>query len=186
MNIRALVIAAVLMVGASFTARSQQFTLVKSVIGSGMTPAAATINGIQFAVDGTIGQPVIGTVSSGMFTIYQGFWTPSGTSGAVNVLPNGDGNGFALEQNYPNPFNPSTTIEYSIATRSKVTIRVMNLLGEEVHAPLVEEVQGEGKYKIDFSDADNLPSGTYIYRMDAAPVDGSAAFSASKRMVLLK
>ncbi len=94
-----------------------------------------------------------------------------------------DASGFDLEQNYPNPFNPSTTITYSIAANSppvRVTIRLMNLLGQEVHAPLVDEVDAPGTYHFDFTDADNLPSGTYIYRMDAG------TFSASKRMVLLK
>jgi hypothetical protein len=93
-----------------------------------------------------------------------------------------DASGFDLEQNYPNPFNPSTTITYSVAAGApvRVTIRLMNLLGQEVHAPLVDETDAPGTYHFDFTDADNLPSGTYIYRMDAG------TFSASKRMVLLK
>jgi hypothetical protein len=179
MNIRALVIAGLLLVATSFTARSQTITLVKSVIGSGMTPAT---NG-TFSVDGTLGQPVIGPTASSMFTDYQGFWTPGIIpTGGVKEGP-ADAAGFDLDQNYPNPFNPSTTIKYSIAAGTppvRVTIRLMNLLGQEVHAPLVDEVDQPGTYQVDFTDADNLPSGTYIYRMDAG------AFSASKRMVLLK
>lgn len=182
MNIRAIVIAAALMAGVSFSANAQTWTIARSVIGSGMTP----ISGGGFVLDGTIGQAIIGPAgSTSDIFIGQGFWYTFPTSG-VTTVP-GPVYGFALEQNYPNPFNPSTSIEYSVGVRSKVTIRVMNLLGEEVHAPLVDEVQGPSTYKIDFTDADNLPSGTYIYRMDATPVDGSSpAFSASKRMVLLK
>ncbi len=49
------------------------------------------------------------------------------------------------------------------------------------------EVKDAGTFRIDFTDADNLPSGTYIYRMDATPVDGAGTtFTQSKRMVLLK
>jgi len=180
MNIRALVIAVLLLVATSFTARSQTITLVKSVIGSGMTPASSG----GFSLDGTIGQPIIGSVSGGspVFSDYEGFWTPVHNTNSVEENTE-DASGFDLEQNYPNPFNPSTTITYSIAANSppvRVTIRLMNLLGQEVHAPLVDEVDAPGTYHFDFTDADNLPSGTYIYRMDAG------TFSASKRMVLLK
>lgn len=178
MNIRALVIAVLLLVATSFTARSQTITLVKSVIGSGMTPASSG----GFSLDGTIGQPIVGPAVSGVFTDYQGFWTP-GIEATGGVQENNEeASGFDLEQNYPNPFNPSTTITYSVAAGApvRVTIRLMNLLGQEVHAPLVDETDAPGTYHFDFTDADNLPSGTYIYRMDAG------TFSASKRMVLLK
>jgi hypothetical protein len=182
MNIRALVIAVLLLVVTSFTARSQGITMVKYVIGAGMTPAVGTIGSTQYALDGTIGQPVVGPLTQGMFADYQGFWTP-GILGNESVQESSaDASGFDLEQNYPNPFNPSTTITYSVAAGApvRVTIRLMNLLGQEVHTPLVDEVDQPGTYRVDFTDADNLPSGTYIYRMDAG------AFSASKRMVLLK
>jgi hypothetical protein len=181
MNIRALVIAGSLILGTSLTAHSQ-ITIARSVIGSGMTPAAGTIGGVSYLLDGTIGQPVVGLTQTSVFSDYQGFWTPGFpnlNNGSVKEGP-ADAAGFDLEQNYPNPFNPSTTIKYSIPERSRVTIRVMNLLGQEVHAPLVDEVEETGTYQIDFTDADNLPSGTYIYRMDAG------TFTASKRMVLLK
>ena len=154
-------------------------TITRSVIGCGMTPALGTIGTASYAINGTVGQPVIGPTAQPPFIAEQGFWyTLSAFSGAVNPGPAEEG--FALDQNYPNPFNPSTTITYTIPVRTRVTIRLMNLLGEEVHAPLVDEVDGAGTYHFDFTDADNLPSGTYIYRMDAGDL------SASKRMVLLK
>jgi hypothetical protein len=176
MNIRALVIAAVLLAGTSFTARSQTFSITRSVFGTGMTPAA----GGGFIMDGTLGQAIIGPATASNVFIGQGFWyqVVQGISSVTELTPLADG--FSLGQNYPNPFNPSTTIKFSVGDRTKVTIRVMNLLGQEVHTPLVDEVKDPGQYEIDFTDADNLPSGTYIYRMDADN------FSASKRMVLLK
>ncbi len=181
MNIRALVIAGMLMLGTSLTAQAQ-LTLLKSVIGCGYTVASGSVGGTTYFFDGTIGQPVIGPVSGGnpLFTDYQGFWTPGIIPSGVKEGPVGDAEGFALDQNYPNPFNPSTTIKYSVPERTQVTIRLMNLLGQEVHTPLVDAVKDPGTYEYDFTDADNLPSGTYIYRMDAG------SFSASKRMVLLK
>ena len=180
MNIRAIVIAGSLILGTSLAAQAQ-VTIPRSVIGCGFTSASGSISGVSYNVFGTIGQSVIGPTSLSPFTDYQGFWTP-GINGisAVKENPVGNADGFSLEQNYPNPFNPSTTIKYSIAERSHVTIRVMNLLGQEVHAPLVDDQEEPGTYQIDFTDADNLPSGTYIYRMDAG------TFTASKRMVLLK
>jgi hypothetical protein len=175
MNIRALVIAALIIAGSSLAATAQ-YSVTRSVIGSGMTP----MSGGGLSLDGTIGQAIIGPAVGSPFTALQGFWytMPSAKNGVENR--EGDAAGFALEQNYPNPFNPSTTIKYSVPERTKVTIRVMNLLGEEVHAPLVEDVKDPGTYSYEFTDADNLPSGTYIYRMEAG------TFSASKRMVLLK
>ena len=176
MNIRALVIAGSLVLGTAFSAQAQNYVIARSVIAAGATPMQSG----NYRVDGTIGQAVIGIASNGTYQNSQGFWYTFTPRGGVKVNYDANANGFALEQNYPNPFNPSTTIKFSVPERTKVTVRVMNLLGEEVHAPLVDEVKEQGTYSIDFSDADNLPSGTYIYRMDAG------TFSASKRMVLLK
>ena len=184
MNIRAIVIAGSLILGTGLAAQAQ-VTIPRSVIGCGFTSASGSISGVSYNVFGTIGQSVIGPTTTAPWIAYQGFWTPgilNGNTGGVKDNPNpvGNADGFSLEQNYPNPFNPSTTIKYSIAERSHVVIRVMNLLGQEVHAPLVDDQEEPGTYQIDFTDADNLPSGTYIYRMDAG------TFTASKRMVLLK
>lgn len=85
---------------------------------------------------------------------------------------------FALEQNYPNPFNPATTIAYGLPERSPVRLSVYNLAGEEI-ALLVQGMQEAGRYQVDFT-ASDLPSGVYIYRLEA----GSA--SAEKKLVLIK
>jgi hypothetical protein len=85
---------------------------------------------------------------------------------------------FELNQNYPNPFNPSTTIEYSLPSSSNVSLKVFDILGNEV-ADLVNGLQNSGKHSIEFN-ASNLPSGLYIYRVQAGD------FLSNKKMVLLK
>jgi hypothetical protein len=174
MNIRALVIAGLLLTVGSLTARSQTYTITKSVIGSGATPMA----GGGYVVDGTIGQAVIGIAQGSLFTDNQGFW-PTLSFGGVKTTYGGDAAGYALEQNYPNPFNPSTTIKFSVPERTKVTLRVMNLLGEEVYRIIDAVPYDAGTWSVEFSE-DELPSGTYVYRMEADN------FVASKKMVLLK
>ena len=85
---------------------------------------------------------------------------------------------FALHQNYPNPFNPTTTIAYSLPKREHVTLRVFNLLGQEV-ATLVDEVQGAGNRSVKFSST-GLVSGIYFYRFS------SESFSQIRKLVILK
>ena len=85
---------------------------------------------------------------------------------------------FALDQNYPNPFNPSTTINYRIPEESFVTLKVYDVLGNEV-ATLVNEKQAGGFYNLSFN-ASQLPSGTYIYKLQA----GNSI--QTKKMLLLK
>jgi len=85
---------------------------------------------------------------------------------------------FSLEQNYPNPFNPSTTIEYQIPKSGIVKITVYNMLGQKVKT-LVNTFKTAGKYQVEFN-AVNLPSGIYIYKMQAGN------FAEVKKMLLLK
>ena len=72
---------------------------------------------------------------------------------------------FKLMQNYPNPFNPSTIIEYSIPIESNVSIKIYDIIGNEV-ATLVDDIQPAGNYSIRF-DASGLASGVYLYNMKA-------------------
>ena len=72
---------------------------------------------------------------------------------------------FALSQNYPNPFNPSTNINFSLPVASSVSLKVYNLLGQEV-ATLVDQRMGSGAHAVSF-DASRLSSGVYIYRLQA-------------------
>lgn len=85
---------------------------------------------------------------------------------------------FELSNNYPNPFNPSTIIKYAVPNESKVSLRVFNLLGEQV-ALLVDKNHSPGYYEINF-EASHLSSGIYFYQIVA---DG---FIDVKKMILLK
>ncbi len=85
---------------------------------------------------------------------------------------------FRLEQNYPNPFNPSTKISWQSPVNSHQTLKVYDMLGNEV-ATLVDEYREAGRYEILF-DASGLSSGTYFYKLQAGE------FSAVRKMILMK
>ncbi len=87
-------------------------------------------------------------------------------------------NEFSLEQNYPNPFNPATTISYSIKEKGLVTLKVYDVLGNEVEL-LVNEEQNVGVYKLKF-EASSFASGIYFYVLNAGE------FISTKKMILLK
>lgn len=102
---------------------------------------------------------------------------------------------FSLEQNYPNPFNPSTSIEYRVGSMEYVTLKVFDVLGNEV-ATLVNEFKPAGRYKIEFSTHSGLSgikelsSGIYFYQLLVSALqskDGKAgSFIETKKMILLK
>ena len=71
--------------------------------------------------------------------------------------------GFRLSQNYPNPFNPETVIEYTLEAASQIKLSVYDITGRIV-CTLVNEIQQPDNYHVIFR-ADNMPSGTYFYRL---------------------
>jgi hypothetical protein len=85
---------------------------------------------------------------------------------------------FSISQNYPNPFNPSTKISWQSPVGSHQTIKIYDVLGNEV-ATLVNEYKSTGSYEITF-DASSLTSGVYFYRLQAGE------FVQTRKMVLLK
>ncbi len=85
---------------------------------------------------------------------------------------------YQLSQNYPNPFNPTTTINYQLEKTGFVSLKVYNVLGQEVTS-LINEVKSPGKYNVVFN-ASNLASGVYIYRLTINN------FVAVKKMELIK
>jgi hypothetical protein len=96
---------------------------------------------------------------------------------------------FALDQNYPNPFNPSTVIRYALPTEANVTLRMYNVLGQEV-ATLVNETEKAAYYEIRWDGKNrvgaSISTGMYFVRIDAVPIDGSAAFSQVRKMLMIK
>ena len=85
---------------------------------------------------------------------------------------------YELNQNFPNPFNPSTRISFQIPGQYFVSLKIYNMLGEEV-ATLVNEKKSAGKYNVHFN-ASALPSGVYFYQLSAGN------FTQTKKMILLK
>ena len=85
---------------------------------------------------------------------------------------------FELSQNYPNPFNPSTTISFNLPKSGVVTLRVYNLMGEEVKT-LVEGYREAGIYKVNFN-AEELASGMYLYRLN------TNGFTETKKLLFMK
>ncbi|MDP3150832.1 MAG: T9SS type A sorting domain-containing protein [Ignavibacteria bacterium] len=85
---------------------------------------------------------------------------------------------YKLNQNYPNPFNPSTTISYELQKPGLVSLKVYNILGKVV-VDLMNDTQEAGQHEISFN-AVNLPSGTYIYKIQ------SGNFVQVRKMLLLK
>ncbi len=92
---------------------------------------------------------------------------------------------YRLLQNYPNPFNPSTTIQYELPTESYVRLAVYNMLGQKV-ATLVDGTQPGGYYAVSFQAAANVPSGMYIYRLQASATSDVRAYVEVGKMALLK
>jgi hypothetical protein len=85
---------------------------------------------------------------------------------------------FSLQQNYPNPFNPSTRIQYQVSSISQVTLKVYDVLGNEV-ATLVDEYKPAGSYEVDLN-ASKLSSGIYFYKLQ------SNNYIETKKMILIK
>lgn len=85
---------------------------------------------------------------------------------------------FELEQNYPNPFNPTTKIIWQSPISTHQTLKVYNILGNEV-STLVDEFRPAGRYEINF-DGSDLASGVYIYKLTAGD------FTSSRKMILIR
>ena len=104
----------------------------------------------------------------------RGHYIPTNISGNNPVIPSE----FKLHQNYPNPFNPVTKISYDIPKSGIVSLKVYDVLGNEVSS-LVDGFIPAGKYDYDFN-ASDLSSGIYYYKLVAGD------YNATKKMILLK
>ncbi|MBL0174332.1 MAG: Ig-like domain-containing protein [Ignavibacteria bacterium] len=169
-------------------------TLYTFMLKHGATPVAGTVSYLGVTATFTPTNPLdaatlyTATVTSGVKDLagnameadYTWTFTTAGTTDVQTPLELGEG--FVLSQNYPNPFNPSTTIQYSLAEASLVSLKVYSLLGSEV-ATLVNGRQEAGIYAVEFNSnegARQLPSGIYTYRLQAGN------FVASMKMILSK
>jgi 2',3'-cyclic-nucleotide 2'-phosphodiesterase (5'-nucleotidase family) len=85
---------------------------------------------------------------------------------------------YKLEQNYPNPFNPSTTIRYSLPVDGRVTLKIYNLLSQEI-TTLVNQEQSSGVHKVEWN-ASGFASGMYFYSLEANKC------TQTKKMILTK
>jgi hypothetical protein len=181
-----------------------------SVIGSDVKllwQTASELNNSGFSVERKIGEsefmevafvPGFGTTSepksysftdqnlrSGQYTYrlkqidFDGTFTYSNEVAVDVVAPAS----FSLDQNYPNPFNPSTRITFSLAVDSKVSLKVFDVLGQQV-ASLIDQDLTQGVHTYDFNAA-GINSGVYFYKIEATGVNGSE-FTDVKKMILVK
>jgi len=126
-----------------------------------------------------VGQQFVGTMQGPSTIVEGGFLADTLFRTWVSVARQGEiPTEYGLEQNYPNPFNPSTTIRFELPRASRMTLKVYNLLGQEVMT-LVDEEKPAGVYDVRF-DAGGLSSGMYVYRLRAGD------FVSTKRLVFLR
>uniref|UniRef100_A0A832CZ84 T9SS type A sorting domain-containing protein n=1 Tax=Ignavibacterium album TaxID=591197 RepID=A0A832CZ84_9BACT len=105
------------------------------------------------------------------------------TTNSVNDNSNFIPDRFSLMQNYPNPFNPTTKIKFSIPTLEFVTLKVYDVLGNEV-ATLVNEEKPAGSYEVEFKSSfgnRQLANGVYFYQLKTG-----GDYLETKKMILLK
>lgn len=131
-------------------------------------------NEIRTVSTDAAGNKYISYTNISALTVYNEDSVSTAVTAKENELPED----YNLRQNYPNPFNPSTTISYFIPKISFVELKVYDMLGREV-TTLVRSLQNTGEYKVQF-DASSLPSGMYIYSIQAGE------FRASKKFLLIK
>ena len=129
-------------------------------------------NGEQVTVLADTTQPNTGLISNYGYISWKNTWITVVRN--ENILPNQ----FSLEQNYPNPFNPSTKISWKSPVGSYQTLKVYDVLGDEV-ALLVDGYRQAGSYEIEFN-ASQLSTGVYFYKLQAGD------FIETKKMVLLR
>jgi hypothetical protein len=106
--------------------------------------------------------------------------------GELPLSAEGLPNRFQLFQNYPNPFNPTTTIEFALAKSGRVTLKVYNVLGQEV-ITLVSGNLAAGSYKYRW-ETRGLASGVYFYKLEAGNPSTSSGqgFVQTKKMLLIR
>ncbi|MCB0727995.1 MAG: T9SS type A sorting domain-containing protein [Ignavibacteriae bacterium] len=103
---------------------------------------------------------------------------PTGSIIGINNISSEIPDHFSLSQNYPNPFNPVTVIKYSLLADNYTTLKIYNILGNEI-TTLIDQIQNAGSYSVEF-DGSNYVSGLYYYKLE------SGNFIGVKKMILVK
>jgi hypothetical protein len=132
----------------------------------------------DFDQDGKTDIAIASSVDNGVDSLYVLYNLGGGTVGIqdedIEEIPTS----YSLAQNFPNPFNPTTTIQFSLPQAGDVSLKIYNLLGEEVKT-LIDEYKEIGNHSVQFN-ANNLASGMYLYRLQAG------SFVETKKMILVK
>ena len=161
-------------------------------IAAGAGPASGTVTGDWLTTDS---QPLTSALVDSLIArkIYANFHTAAHGGGEIRGQVSYDAGAvtsveqvsaaapatFKLDQNYPNPFNPSTTIRFQLTASTRVSLKVYNVIGQEV-ATLLNDSREAGTHEVTFN-ALSLASGVYFYRLAT-----SNGYLQIKKMVLLK
>jgi hypothetical protein len=134
-----------------------------------------------YPISGTLNHNSFADTSNGWAVTSNGeviHYRPAGTSAVDPRQESGVPAAYRLEQNYPNPFNPTTNVGFRIAHFGLVTLKVFDVLGQEV-ATLVNEQKEPGNYQVQF-DASQLGSGVYFYTLKAG------GFASTRKLLILR
>lgn len=135
---------------------------------------AHTVN-ILPSIDGNDSYELLVGTKFGQVVCFSGGLQATAISDNHQALPYR----FELAQNYPNPFNPATTIAFSLPAKSPVTLKLYNILGQEVATLIDHRSFAPGWHRVEFNGS-HLPSGVYIYRLE------SKFGTVSRKMILMK
>jgi hypothetical protein len=156
------------------TAQNSQVSWSSFNMGYGQPMSGNTM------VKSVVGQNFVGTTQQSNTQVISGFLADTLFRSTIVDVKNQEQlpTSYSLWQNYPNPFNPSTTIHFEIPKESYVTLKVFNMLGQEVMTVL-DENKVAGRYDLRIDGA-TLASGVYFYRLLAGD------YVSTKKFLLLK
>ena len=163
-----------------FSLSKELFAQNSEVKWSAFSSGFAVPSSSTTAVKSSVGQALVGSSQLANTLVESGFLANPLLRGPLVGVPEQEllPITYGLNQNYPNPFNPSTKIRYELPKESFVTIKIYNVLGQEV-ATLVSEEMKPGRYEVAW-DARGFASGVYFYRLQAKD------FVDTKKLILLK
>ncbi|MBI1806134.1 MAG: T9SS type A sorting domain-containing protein [Ignavibacteria bacterium] len=142
--------------------------------------STATLLGETYSGEKILGSDNIRTIEGARKIL------PSRVQNPLSAIPKA----FTLNPNYPNPFNPTTAIRYQIPVNSNVTLKIFNILGQEIKT-LINEMQNAGDKSVEWNSTNNsrasVASGVYFYRLEAVDVrNPTNRFIKARKMVLVR